>query len=87
YRVKPLQVLIEYDLEKVRNELERNGLLTCRPLGNGKAIRCDASLATHYLLERLSDDPFFMLTQRSEREARREIERLGERMTFENMES
>tara|TARA_B100002003_G_scaffold251608_1_gene296212 strand:- start:5200 stop:6075 length:876 start_codon:yes stop_codon:yes gene_type:complete len=93
YRVQPLKKIrdtlnfaIEYDISKCLKETENHKLIARYPLGNGFCIRLDAFPIASLFKEILENDPFYFLTAVSKKAVLKVLEKLGGRMTFENME-
>ena len=86
YRVRPLQKIIEYDRDKIENELANHKIIKYFRLGNGFSIRYDAFSAAKLFKDLLSANPFFLLTNTSKKAVQQVLKKIGGRMTFNNME-
>lgn len=87
YRVRPARgARLDYDWERLADDLRDRGLLRSAPLGRGRGLRCRADLVAADWAERLRADPFYLLTAESRRELEALQRRVGGRLTLENVE-
>lgn len=87
FRARPLDTdLVDYDWERLSDDLLDNGIMNKFRLGNGQLLFYRADQLAEYWCSRLRENELFLLTPPSQENVKKLFERHGKPLLYESME-